>query len=118
MIGSPFSNSALATIPLVDRENGGSVRGLIANIDKVIATIPDDAKVIPGHGPLSDKNGLRAWVAVLKATAATVEAGIAAGKSLDQLKSEKALAAWESFDTGFIKTDMWLTTLYEELTGK
>ncbi len=106
------------TFPFVDRENGGSVRGLIANIDKVIATIPDDAKVIPGHGALTDKNGLRSFVAMLRGTSAAVEQGIAAGKSLDQLKAERVLAAWDSWGTGFIKSDTWTTTLYEELTGK
>jgi glyoxylase-like metal-dependent hydrolase (beta-lactamase superfamily II) len=104
--------------PFVDRENGGSVRGLIANIDKVIATIPDDAKVIPGHGALTDKNGLRAFVAMLRGTLAAVEQGIAAGKSLDQLQAERVLGAWESWGTGFIKMDIWTTTLHEELTGK
>ncbi|HEY0372214.1 MAG TPA: hypothetical protein VGD79_09450 [Thermoanaerobaculia bacterium] len=102
--------------PFVDRENGGSVRGLIVNIDKVIATIPDDARVIPGHGELTDKNGLRAFVAMLRGTSAAVEQGIAAGKSLDQIKADKVLAAWESWGAGFIKTDDWITTVYAELT--
>jgi len=114
-MGDDFFNGFF---PFVDRENGGSVRGLIANLDKVLATIPDDAKVIPGHGPLSDKNGLRAFAAVLKATSAAVEQGLAAGKSLEQLKAEKALAPWESWGTGFIKTDDWMKTLYDELTAR
>lgn len=106
------------TFPFVDRENGGSIRGLIANIDKVISTIPDDAKVIPGHGALTDKNGLRTFVAMLRGTSAAVEQGIAAGKSLDQLKAERVLSAWDTWGTGFIKTDAWTTALYEELMGK
>ena len=104
--------------PFVDRENGGSVRGLIANLDKVIATIPDDAKVIPGHGPLSDKVGLRTYTAVLKATSAAVEQGIAAGKTREQLEAEKVLEPWESWGKGFIKTNDWIRTLYDELTEK
>jgi cyclase len=114
-MGDNFFNP---NFPFVDRENGGSVRGLIANLDKVIAMIPDDAKVIPGHGPLSDKNGLRRFAAMLKATSAAVENGIAAGKTLEQLTAEKVLAPWDSLGQGFIKTDMWTKTLYEELTGK
>jgi len=115
-MGDDFFNG---TFPFVDRENGGSIRGLIANLDKVIATVPDDVRIIPGHGPLSDKNGLRTFVAVLRATSAAVEAGIAAGKSLDQLKSEKVLAAWDaSWGQGFIKTDLWIEHLYAELSGK
>ncbi len=114
-MGDQFFN---ANFPFVDRGNGGSVRGLIANIDHVLGILPDDAKIIPGHGPLSDKNGLRRFVAMLKATSAAVESGIASGKTLEQLKSEKVLAAWDSWGQGFIKTDFWITTLYEELTGR
>jgi cyclase len=104
--------------PFVDRENGGSVRGLISNIDKVIVTIPDDATVIPGHGALTDKNGLRTFVAMLRSTSAAVEQGIVAGKSLEQLKADKILAAWDSWGAGFIKTDDWIKTIHDELTGK
>jgi glyoxylase-like metal-dependent hydrolase (beta-lactamase superfamily II) len=114
-MGDQFFNGSF---PFVDRENGGSVRGLIANIDKVLETVPDDAKVIPGHGPLSDKNGLRAFVAMLRGTAAAIESGIAAGKTLEQLKAEKVLAPWDSWGKGFIKSDTWIETLHDEWTGK
>jgi glyoxylase-like metal-dependent hydrolase (beta-lactamase superfamily II) len=114
-MGDQFFNGMF---PFVDTDNGGSVRGMIANVDHVIDILPDDAKVIPGHGPLSDKNGLRRFVATLKATSAAVEAGIAAGKTLEQLRSEKVLEPWQSWGTGFIKTDDWIGTLYGELTAK
>ncbi|HEY0139656.1 MAG TPA: MBL fold metallo-hydrolase [Thermoanaerobaculia bacterium] len=104
--------------PFVDQENGGSVRGLIANLDTVLSVIPEDAKVIPGHGPLSDKNGLRAFRDTLKGTVAAVQRGIAAGKTAEQLKSEKVLAQWDSWGTGFIKTDVWIDTIYNELKAK
>lgn len=103
--------------PFVDRENGGSVRGLIVNIEKVLATIPDDAKVIPGHGALSDKAGLRRYLDVLRSTLAVVERGVAAGKTVDALKSEKVLAEWDSWGQGFIKTDMWIETLHAEASS-
>ena len=41
---------------------------MLDGVDKVLATLPDDAKVIPGHGPLSDKAGLRAFAEVLRGT--------------------------------------------------
>jgi len=114
-MGDQFFN---ANFPFVDTDNGGTVRGMIHNVDEVLALIPDDAKVIPGHGPLSDKNGLRRFGAMLKATSAAVEAGIGAGKSLDQLRSEKVLAAWDSWGQGFIKTDDWIGTLHGELVKR
>jgi cyclase len=113
-MGDDFFNGLF---PFVDTENGGSVRGLIANIEKVVATIPDDAKVIPGHGALSDKAGLRRFLDTLRGTLSVVEKGVAAGKSLEQLKSEKVLAQWDEWGQGFIKTDFWIETLHGEVTA-
>jgi cyclase len=104
--------------PFVDAENGGSVRGMIASVDTVLATVPEDVKVIPGHGALSDKNGLRAFGDVLKGSVAAVQRGLDAGKSLEQLKADKVLAAWDPWGQGFIKTDMFLEFIYRELTKK
>jgi hypothetical protein len=84
----------------------------------VLATVPDDAKIIPGHGELSDKAGLRRYADMLKRTSAAVQRGIAAGKTLAQLKEEKVLAEWDSWGKGFIKTDMFTETLFKELSAK
>jgi cyclase len=104
--------------PYVDTENGGDVGGLIANVEKVLATVPDDVKVIPGHGPLSDKAGLRRYATTLKETLAAVQKGVDAGKTAGQLKSEKVLARWEEWGKGFIKTDTWIDALYAEATSR
>src|SRR5688572_29298555 len=36
--------------PFIDLQSGGSVKGLIRNVEKVLSDIPADTKVIPGHG--------------------------------------------------------------------
>ena len=115
-MGDDFFNGMF---PFIDVENGGSVKGLIANVEKVLATVPSDAKIIPGHGELSDKAGLRAFGEMLKGTSAAVQRGIAAGKSVDQLKEEKVLAAWdEPWAKGFMKADAFIDFLYRELSPR
>ncbi|MEA2239993.1 MAG: hypothetical protein QOC81_4717 [Thermoanaerobaculia bacterium] len=110
-MGDDFFNGMF---PFVDVDNGGSVRGMLANVDAVLKTLPDDAKVIPGHGALSDKAGLRAFAEVLRGTTGAVAKALAAGKSLDQMKQENVLAQWDSWGKGFIKTDAWLELLVSE----
>ena len=110
-MGDDFFNGMY---PFVDVDNGGSVKGMLAAVDNVLSTMPDDAKVIPGHGPLSDKAGLRAFAEVLRGTSGAVAKAVAAGKTLDQMKEEKILAQWDSWGKGFIKTDAWLATLEAE----
>lgn len=114
-MGDDFFNGIF---PVVDLENGGSVRGLIRDLNQLLPTIPDDAKIIPGHGALSDKAGLRRFAEMLAGTLAIVEAGVKAGKTAEQLKSEKALAAWDAWGKGSIKSDAWIDTLYAEVTGR
>ena len=103
--------------PFVDIDNGGSVRGLIANLDKILHVMPDDAKVIPGHGTLTGKAGVVKFRDMLKATFALVEQGVNAGKSLEQLKADKVLETWDSWGKGFITTDFWIETIHKEVAG-
>jgi cyclase len=89
-MGDDFFNGGM--FPFIDIDSGGSVQGMIAGDEKVLAEVPDDVKIIPGHGPLATKDDLRKFIEVLKETSAAVEAGIKKGKTLDQLKQEKVLA--------------------------
>jgi glyoxylase-like metal-dependent hydrolase (beta-lactamase superfamily II) len=111
-MGDDFFNG---TFPFVDVENGGSVRGLIRNVDTVLGRVDDSYKIIPGHGVLSDRKGLAAFGEMLKGTWGAVEAGVKSGKTLDQLKAEKVLAPWDAWGKGFIKTDGWIETIFNEL---
>ena len=104
--------------PFVDLESGGSVKGLVAACEKVIATVAPDVKVIPGHGKLSTVEDLKPYVAMLKETTAIVEKGVRDGKSLKELQDAKVLAAYDKWSGQFITTDKWIETLYNDLTGK
>jgi cyclase len=104
--------------PFVDLSAGGSVLGLIAALEDVIARLPPDVKVIPGHGPVSNIDDIRTLVTMLKDTRAAVERGCKQGKTLDQLKEEKVLEPWKDWSGPFITSDIYLETLYNDITGK
>jgi cyclase len=104
--------------PFVDLESGGSVEGLIKNIGELVAKIPADAKLIPGHGPISTLDDLKSYHRMLQQTTEIVRGKIKAGKTLDQIKSEGLPAEWAPWGTGFIKTDRWVETIYKSLTAK
>jgi len=104
--------------PFVDLESGGSVEGLVKNIGEIITKIPADAKLIPGHGPISTLDDLKSYHRMLQQTTEIVRGKISAGKTLDQIKSEGLPAEWAPWGTGFIKTDRWVETIYKSLTAK
>jgi glyoxylase-like metal-dependent hydrolase (beta-lactamase superfamily II) len=103
--------------PFVDLSAGGSVRGLIAALEDVIPRLPSDVKVIPGHGIVSNIDDMRTFVRMLKETRAAVERGCKQGKTLEQLKEEKVLEPWKDWAGPFITSDIYLETLYNDITG-
>jgi glyoxylase-like metal-dependent hydrolase (beta-lactamase superfamily II) len=111
-MGDEFFNGIY---PFIDTDGGGSVKGLIANIEKLLGEIPADAKIIPGHGKVASAKELREFMTMLKETSGIIEAGIKAGKTADQLKKEKALAKHERWAKGFFKADEFIDLLYKDL---
>jgi cyclase len=104
--------------PFIDLSGGGSVDGMIVAAEYVISKLPQDVKVIPGHGPVSNLDDVRKFVTMLKETKAVVESAIKAGKTLDQMKKEKILEPWKKWSGDFISSDAFIETLYNDLTGK
>jgi cyclase len=111
-LGDDFFNGIY---PFIDTDGGGSVKGLIANLEKLLTEIPADAKLIPGHGKVATIKELREFMTMLKETSGIVEAGIKANKTADQLKKEKALARYERWAKGFFKADQFIDLLYKDL---
>lgn len=104
--------------PFVDVANGGSVAGLAAACERVLALVPADSKFIPGHGPVSTAADIRTFVQMVRDTRAAVEAEVRKGRTLDQIKGAGVLAKWDSYGKGFIKADQWVETLYADITRK
>lgn len=114
-MGDDFFNGMF---PFVDLDIGGTLTGYIAAVDKALTQIAPDVKIIPGHGPLATRDDLVKYAAMLKDSAAVVRKGIAEGKTLDQLKAAKVLAAWDKLSWDFITTDRYLEMAYKSLSAK
>ncbi|MDX6271862.1 MAG: cyclase [Acidobacteriota bacterium] len=103
--------------PFIDLEHGGSVEGLTRNVEAVIARLPADVKIIPGHGPLSTLDDLKLYRRMLTETTAHVRKGMAAGQTLDQLKAAGLADEWKTWGTGFINTPTWIETIFNSLSA-
>ena len=104
--------------PFVDLDSGGSVEGLTKNIGEIISKIPEGAKLIPGHGPLSTIDDLKLYHRMLEQTSGIVREKISAGKTLEQIKSDGLPEEWKTWGTGFIKTDVWIEIIHRSLTAR
>ncbi|HEX9629653.1 MAG TPA: MBL fold metallo-hydrolase [Pyrinomonadaceae bacterium] len=104
--------------PIVDLEAGGDVEGLAKTIGEIISKLPADVKIIPGHGALSDLDGLKAFHRMLVETTEIVRMKMKARKTLAQIKAEGLPDEWKSWGAGYIKTEMWLELVYTSLSAK
>jgi cyclase len=104
--------------PFIDVDGGGSIDGMISGVEKAIAQLPADVKIIPGHGPVSNLNDVRAYVTMLKETRAAVQDALDKKMTLEQMKANKLLDRWKKYSGQFISEDAFLETLYNSLTGQ
>ena len=104
--------------PFIDVDSGGSIDGMIDAVEKVIGELPPDVKVIPGHGPVSSLDDVRAYLTMLKGTREVVAKALKDGKTLDQMKQAKLLDPWKKYSGDFINADAFVETLYNSLTGQ
>jgi cyclase len=104
--------------PFIDVDSGGSINGMIDGVEKVIAQVPPDVKIIPGHGPVSNLDDVRAYLTMLKGTRDAVEKALKQHKTLEQMKQAKLLDPWKKYSGDFVNQDAFLETLYNSLTGQ
>ena len=101
--------------PFVDLGTGGSVQGLIDDVAKALTLVPADAKVIPGHGPLSTRADLERFHAMLVASTDVVRRRMHAGESLEKIQAEGLPAELAPWGKGFIDTKTWILTIHDSL---
>ncbi len=104
--------------PFIDVLSGGSIDGMIAGVEKVIAQVPADVKIIPGHGSVSSIGDMKDYLEMLKATRDVVAKALQQEQTLDQMKQAKLLEPWKKYAGGFINEDAFLETLYNSLSGR
>lgn len=111
-------NFFVGRFPFVDLDSNGNVQGLINNIAALLAAIPVNAKIIPGHGPLSTHADLKAYHAMLVDTSTIVQNAMKAGKTLEEIKAAGLPERYKDAGSGFIKTPQWIETIYKSYSKK
>lgn len=101
--------------PFVDIDSGGNVLSFADNIKIIIDSVPDDVRIIPGHGPLSNKEELISYYKMLQDSIQIVQQNVNQGMTLEQLLENGLPDDLKSWETGFIKADKWLTFIYQSL---
>lgn len=104
--------------PFIDLATGGSVAGMIAACDRVLAIAGPRTVVIPGHGELATRSDVQAFRDMLADARGRVVAELAKGKGVEEIVAAKPLASLDArWGGGFIKADQFVRVIVESERG-
>jgi len=99
--------------PFIDVEHGGSIDGMIAAAGVILDVAGANTKIIPGHGPLSNKDQLAAYRDMLIKVRDRLRVAARSKKTLDQVIADKPTADLDAkWGKGFLKPPVFLKIVY------
>ena len=105
------------TYPFIDISSGGKIDGVIAAADVVLALSDNATKIMPGHGPLSNKAELQAYRDMLATARDRIQALVSEGKSRDEVVAARPTSDLDAeWGGGFMQPDVWVGLVYLSLT--
>jgi len=103
--------------PYIDLSSGGSVKGVLAALDKALFLVDDDTVIIPGHGQISNKKELTTYKTMLTTIVSRVEKALAEGKTLETIDAAIITEDYEKeYGGGFISGERLVNTLVRSLS--
>lgn len=105
--------------PDIDQPHGGTIDGMIAFYDTLYRMCGPHTKIIPGHGPIANRNDVREYQAMLREVRNRVAKAIAAGMTEKQLLAAHPLDGLDvKWGGNLIKQPYLLSIVYEELKSR
>jgi glyoxylase-like metal-dependent hydrolase (beta-lactamase superfamily II) len=117
-------NYVTTTYPIIDATNGGSLQGIIDNLNRILeVTVPKHEQeggtfVIPGHGRIADEADVLEYRDMMIIVRDRVRDMIARGMTLEQVKAARPTLdydGWWGAETGFWTTTMFVEAVYRDL---
>lgn len=103
--------------PYVDRDSGGSVRGLARSVAGILKRVDEETAIIPGHGPVSTRADLARYHAMLTTVLERVGGALAEGRTIEDMRRAKLLEDYEDWSWQFIPTDGFIQLVGDELSA-
>ncbi|MGE4652401.1 MAG: MBL fold metallo-hydrolase [Myxococcota bacterium] len=104
--------------PFIDLASGGSLDGMIAAVEQVLALSDAQTRIVPGHGPLSNRAELRAYRDMLVTVRARVAAALREGASFSALSASGPLRDLDGRWGGkIVNSQDFLRSVHASLSG-
>jgi cyclase len=111
--------------PYIDAKNGGSIKGIIAGLNQIVATaVPEynqqgGTRIIPGHGRVLNQSDVVEYRDMATIVLDRIERLAKEGKTLAQVKATRPTLDYDGIygsTTGSWTTDMFIEEVYKEVT--
>ena len=109
-----FSNG----FPAIDFEQGATVKQFIANLQKIIEWMPENAIIIAGHGPDMNLEQLKDYKNTISETYSIVKKQIDSNLTLEQIQKKDVLAQYYEWEHGYFTRQEWVEIIYKSLKYK
>ncbi len=113
-MGDAFLNGGF---PFVDVNAGGSLAGIIAAANSVLARSNAATRIIPGHGALASPDDLRAFRDMLQTVHDRFQALIDEGRTEDEVVAANPTAEYNAiWGSGFMNAETFTRLSYQSMT--
>jgi len=105
-----------AGFPFVDLSSGGSIDGIIRATERIMVTTNAQTKIIPGHGPLTDRGRVKEYHDMLYVLRDRMRKEIAAKHTIEQVLASKITAEYDAAWPA--NRERFLRILYQEMSKR
>ena len=103
--------------PFIDTNSGGSISGTLKALEHALALSDDNTVIIPGHGPVSNKENLVAYTGMLRTINGRIQKMITGKSTLAQILATEPTKDFDKeYGNGFIKNTAFVEMLYKDMT--
>lgn len=104
-----------ASFPSFYTNEGGDIEGYARNVGEIIELMPEDARIIAGHGRLATLDDVKDFYAMLVDTTGIVRKQIEAGKTLEDVQAAGLPEEYDRWESSFTSVEQWVTKVYRNL---
>ena len=102
--------------PFIDAGTGGTIDGMIAGAERLLNLAGNATRIVPGHGPLTDKAGLTRYRDMLATSRDRVQKLKSAGGTLEEVQAARPTADLdETWGMGFMMPNDFVALVYGTL---
>jgi glyoxylase-like metal-dependent hydrolase (beta-lactamase superfamily II) len=106
--------------PFIDLDSGGSLKGVLNALDKILMIADENTKIIPGHGKLASINDVKYTRSMLNYLINRVKHFVVNLKTEDEIVAMKEITKKyddKGYGDGFISTEKMIRTVYKEVVN-